>query len=129
MVTRSQFMRAHVILFTSVLVLSVGAMLPSPAQSQNEMTQQAWADFDKADKELNEVYQKILKTLDDDVTKKKFVEAQKAWLKYRDAQGAFDSDEMRGGSGEPMLLAGSETRTTKARIAELKQYLADQQVK
>ena len=93
------------------------------------MTAQAWADFDKADKELNEVYQKILKTLDDDITKKKFVDAQKAWIKFRDAQGAFDSDEMRGGSGEPMLLAGSETETTKARIAELKKYLANQQTR
>jgi uncharacterized protein YecT (DUF1311 family) len=119
-------MRSISILFAFVLII---APLPSPAQSQSEMTQQAWAEFDKADKELNEVYQKILKPLDDDITKKKFVDAQKAWLKFRDAQGAFDSDEMRGGSGEPMLLAASETETTKARIVELKKYLADQTAK
>jgi uncharacterized protein YecT (DUF1311 family) len=106
-----------------------GSTLSSRAQSQNEMTQQAWADFDKADKELNVVYQKILKTLDDDITRQKFIAAQKAWLKYRDTQGAFDSDEMRGGSGEPMLLAASETETTKARIEQLKKYLAEQTTK
>jgi uncharacterized protein YecT (DUF1311 family) len=122
-------MRKILVLLTLVTMTFAGSTLSIRAQSQNEMTQQAWADFDKADKELNVLYQKILKTLDDDVTKQKFIAAQKAWLKFRDAQGAFDSDEMRGGSGEPMLLAGSETETTKARIAQFKEYLANQTAK
>jgi len=116
-------MRTLLSLLVLGTVIFLGSMLPSSAQNQNEMNQQAWADFEKADKELNQVYQKALKSIDDDVTRKKFVEAQKAWLKFRDAQGAFISDEMRGGSAEPLLLAGSYLTTTQARIVQLKKYL------
>ncbi len=104
-------------------------MLPTHAQSQVEMTAQAWADFDKADKELNAVYQQVLKSMDDDIARRKLIAAQKAWLTFRDAQAEVDADQARGGSLENQLRAMSETETTNARIAGLKKYLADQEGK
>ncbi len=89
------------------------------------MTQQAWAEFEKADKELNEVYQKVLKS-EDEIGKQKLIAAQKAWIKFRDAQAEVDADSERGGSLANQILAESETRMTKARTDELKKYLADE---
>jgi len=109
-----------------VIVLTAGSIAPSFAQSQNEMTQQAWAEFEKADKELNEVYQKVLKSMEDDIAKQKLIAAQKAWIKFRDAQAEVDADSERGGSLANQILAESETEMTKARTAQLKKYLADQ---
>jgi uncharacterized protein YecT (DUF1311 family) len=110
-------------------VFSLSPMLPTHAQSQVEMTAQAWADFDKADKELNAVYQQVLKSMDDDIARRKLIAAQKAWLTFRDAQAEVDADQARGGSLENQLRAMSETETTNARIAGLKKYLADQEGK
>jgi len=109
----------------SIAVFFVGTTTTSRAQSQMEMTAQSWAEFDKADKELNAVYQKVLKALEDDVARKKLIAAQKAWIAFRDAQAELDADDERGGSLEKQLRAISETETTKARVAELKDYLAN----
>jgi uncharacterized protein YecT (DUF1311 family) len=109
-----------------LIVFAVASIVPSFAQSQPEMTAQAQAEFDKADKELNEVYQKVLKSMDDDIAKQKLIAVQKAWIKYRDAQAELDADAERGGSLANQILAESETTLTKARTAELKKYLTDQ---
>jgi uncharacterized protein YecT (DUF1311 family) len=119
----------HLLLPAFVSVLLIGAIHPSRAQSQMEMTAQSWAEFEKADKELNAVYQKVMKTMDDDVARKKLIAAQKAWVAFRDAQAELDADAERGGSLSNQVRAISETDLTKARIAELKKYLADQQDK
>ena len=108
----------------------LGLTLTVHAQSQPELNAQAQAKFDKADKELNDVYQKVLKQLGDDaITKQKFIAAQKAWIKFRDAEAELAADSERGGSLENMMYSNSETETTKARIVELKKYLADSQGK
>lgn len=116
------------ILFVALVALSL-ATIPCPAQSQMEMTAQSWADFDKADKELNAIYQKVLKSMGDDIGRQKLIAAQKAWVKFRDAQAEVDADSERGGSLANQLRAISETDTTNARIVELKKYLADQEGK
>ncbi len=90
------------------------------------MTQQAWAEFDKADKELNVAYQKVLKSMDDDIAKQKLIAEQKAWVKFRDAEAEVDADPERGGSLAYMILAQSETELTKTRTAQLKKYLSDE---
>jgi len=66
-----------------------------------------------------------LKSMDDDISKQKFIAVQKAWLKYRDAQAELDADSERGGSLANQIFAESETETTKARISQLKKYLTD----
>ena len=120
---------------TAVVILAVTAFLsfaltfPAKAQSQGEMNAQAEADFEKADKELNLVHQKVLKSADDDLARQKLAAAQKAWIKFRDAQAEFDADAGRGGTIAPCLYAASKTDTTEQRIAVLKRELTDPQGK
>ena len=45
--------------------------------------------FDQADKELNAAYQQALSGITDSKQKESFVESQKAWVKYRDANVTF----------------------------------------
>jgi len=56
------------------------------AQTQFELNQSAGEELEKAEAELNEVYQQILKLYNDE---KEFLEklklSQEAWLKFRDA--------------------------------------------
>jgi uncharacterized protein YecT (DUF1311 family) len=121
--------RFVLILISSVGLGFIGSTLPSHAQSQGEMTGQAYADFAKADAELNAVYKKALHSMADDTARQKLVDAQKAWTKFRDAQAEVDADEARGGSMQPMLRAISEMDTTNARITQLKKSLGDQEGK
>ena len=48
------------------------------------------------------------------------LEAQRAWLKYRDAHCRSDAYRMRGGSGEPVLNNGCRATLTRARTIQLK---------
>ena len=52
------------------------------------------------------------------------LEAQRAWLTYRDAQCRVDGYTARGGSLEPLLVSTCKTALTKARTQDLK-YLAE----
>lgn len=55
------------------------------AQTQLEMNEQAHSKYEKADKEMNRVYQQILKSYHDELFIQKLKAAQRAWLAYRDA--------------------------------------------
>ncbi|MEM7700829.1 MAG: lysozyme inhibitor LprI family protein [Pseudomonadota bacterium] len=48
------------------------------------------------------------------------LEAQRAWLTYRDAQCRVDGYSARGGSLEPLLVSTCKTALTEARTHELK---------
>jgi uncharacterized protein YecT (DUF1311 family) len=99
---------------------------PAVAQSQSEMNDEATASFEKADKELNRVYAKVLAGLDTE-GRAKLKAVQRAWVVWRDAQADFSADqEARGGSMEAMIYDGTRARLTKARIAELRKLATDQ---
>jgi len=49
------------------------------------------------------------------------LEAQRAWLKYRDAHCRLDGYNARGGSLEPLLVTTCKTALTTARTEELRQ--------
>ena len=110
--------------FFALLLLALSAA-PAFAQNQFEMNREAEASFTKADAELNRVYAKVIATLDDE-GRAKLKAAQRAWVAFRDAQADFEMDsEARGGSMAPMIHAGVRASVTKARIAQLKELLAN----
>ncbi len=111
-----------ILLLVTVFVVSGLSLTNLHAQSQHEMNQQAYAGFEKADKELNQIYAKVQAKLDKE-GKEKLKAAQRAWVTFRDAQAELDADIMRGGSAASMLNAGSKTQTTKKRVEELKEFL------
>ena len=90
------------------------------AQSQFEMNETAEREAAKADKELNQVYRKVLGSLDSEGAKL-LKESQRAWIAYRDAEAKFAADEARGGSMAPMIYSGTLATLTKERVKRLKQ--------
>lgn len=109
-------------MFISLLLL--GGALPVAAQNQHELNAAAQADFEKADKELNAVYGQLMKKLDP-ASQKALVEAELAWIKFRDADALARAAVNQGGSIYPMIYAGSRARTTKLRTLELKAWLKE----
>lgn len=96
----------------------------SYGQTQSEMTAQAMREADEADKQLNAVYQKLMALKPDAERREKILAAQRAWLKFRDAQVDLEGDIVRGGSMEPQLRAMCIKRMTDERTATL-QWLID----
>jgi uncharacterized protein YecT (DUF1311 family) len=111
------------------LALIVAAPVAVHAQSQQEMNAEAAESFKKADKELNEVYAKVLANLDDQA-KENLKKSQRAWVAWRDAEAAFRADaEARGGSMWPLVHEGIRSRLTKERVKGLKELLLEDEEK
>lgn len=95
------------------------AGFPAQAQTQGEMNQEAYRDFQAADKALNAAYAKALKALPDDEAREKLKTAQRAWLAYRDAEAECEADFVRGGTMAPLERACSLKALTEDRTKEI----------
>lgn len=95
------------ILFAVAALLASGAALAedcSNANNQTEMNQCAAAQYQAADKKLNETWEQALKRTSgkqQELLKK----AQQAWISLRDADCAFLASGAEGGSMQPMLIS------------------------
>lgn len=92
------------------------------AQTQAEMNQTANKDFQLVDSELNSVYKKTLKLLDE-TEKQLLIKAQKDWIKFRDSHCEFEANEYEGGSIQPLIYSTCLTERTKNRIEDLKSII------
>lgn len=97
--------------------------------TQSDMTLCERVRQDEADKALNVQYKKTRAAmvaadsdLDGDMkgAEKVLVTAQRAWIAYRDAECEAEGFQARGGTMEPMLVAGCIANVTDARTKELK---------
>ena len=95
-------------------------------QNQSELNNKAKAEYQMVDEELNRVYQKILQDCrNDTIFIKSMKEAQRQWIKFRDAQVKMkypsypDSDE----SVLPMCRNYYLKELTTNRIKELNQWI------
>lgn len=107
-----------------IFALSVALTLVGLAQDQQTMNRQAHEHWVRADKKLNEVYKKLVPTLSDS-EKKNLIEAQQAWVRFRDSDARARAAENEGGSLYPLIYDGTRARTTEARTAELQDWLND----
>lgn len=116
----------------SFLFLSVGLLLPSSfaaandscdsANTQTELNQCAAQAYQGADKELNEVYQILVSRLEgNSASLDKLRVAQRAWIGFRDAECAFESSAVEGGSAQPMIRNGCLEVLTEARTETLRE--------
>lgn len=98
---------------------------PSFAQSQVDMVKSAQADYFKADKRLNQVYNQIqLAYRNDKVFLKDLKQAQLAWIMFRDKQVALRYPARPGvGTATPMCRFAYTQELTEQRIAELQKWL------
>lgn len=104
-------------------------------QAQQEMNYCSEMDFEKADKALNDIYKKAVKSqteLDkqsadidpaDVGALKALKKAQRAWIDYRDGHCEGMGYQAAGGSMQPMLISGCKTGLTNNRIKELKELM------
>jgi uncharacterized protein YecT (DUF1311 family) len=94
------------------------------AQTQAEMNVCAGKEYQAADTELNQLYRKLVSTLDDE-EKSQLKGAQNAWLKYRDANCEFVADQYKGGSIRPTIHGLCLADMTKNRTTELRNQIND----
>lgn len=108
-----------------LLCLTPPAMAQECGDTQSEMNACADVIFRRADTELNATYRQITARLaQDGAARRALVEAQRAWITFRDAECAFTTIDNEGGSIRPMLRLGCATDLTRRRTADLKGYMA-----
>jgi uncharacterized protein YecT (DUF1311 family) len=102
-------------------------------QSQMEMTYCAGVDYEKADADLNAMWPDVVaaaKANDEYVadmardrgvptTLEALRTAQRAWIKFRDAQCEYEAYEVFGGTAQPMVGSLCLARLTRERIQVL----------
>ncbi len=94
------------------------------AETQMAMNACAASDFHAADARLNATYNEVMtrvRGLDD--ARKLLVTSELAWVRFRDAECAFATNQVSGGSIRPMIQSSCETDLTKQRTRQLRAYL------
>jgi len=109
------------ILFTCLLVFTQGRV---NAQTQVEINLQTAAELKKADAEMTKAYKEAM-SYQDEKGKKLLLEAQRAWIKYKEAHCRSAANSMEGGSGHPQAMNTCMAALTKARTAELYELFED----
>jgi uncharacterized protein YecT (DUF1311 family) len=104
----------------AVLVSLLICLTPLHAQTQANINAQAHREFERSDTELNKTYEALLNKLPDVHSKQDLRASQRAWLVFRDAEGAFVADQVRDGSMAPTVRYEAMTQLTQQRIKELK---------
>jgi uncharacterized protein YecT (DUF1311 family) len=92
----------------------------------DQVTMNACADgaFKQSDKKLNELYRQIETRLKDDAnTKRLLVQAQQAWIRFRDAECSFQTSASAGGTVAPMLVSMCLDGLTQSRVKDFESYL------
>ncbi len=89
------------------------------AMTQSDMNICADKDYRAADKLLNAAYAKAVAGLDAH-SRDLLKTAQRAWIKFRDAECAYEAAPNEGGTIYPLEYSGCLTALTMARTKELK---------
>lgn len=111
-------------LFILLLVIS----LPTVAQNQQELNDEAYNSYKKADKELNRIYQQVLTEYrSDSLFIKNLKNSQRIWITFREAELKTRypdrPDPSDYGSCQPMCVSSYLAKLTKERIGTLKVWL------
>ncbi|MBN8955575.1 MAG: DUF1311 domain-containing protein [Rhizobiales bacterium] len=92
--------------------------------TQFDLTACANEDYLKTDAALNKLYRQINGRLKgDDAARKLLTASQRAWIAFRDAECAFATSAVEGGSIQPMLRAQCLDALTAKRAEDFKVYL------
>jgi uncharacterized protein YecT (DUF1311 family) len=95
------------------------------AQDQATMNECAGKAFNEADAKLNDAYKQIEGRLKDNAASKKLlVDAQRAWVAFRDAECNFQGGpRAEAGSMYPMVVFGCQETLTDNRLKDFQRYL------
>ena len=92
-------------------------------ETQTDMNICAGLDAQKADQQLNQVYKQLKARITDPQSIKELINAETAWIKFRDNDCKFAAGLNRGGSIAPMMYSLCVEKLTKQRTEQLKGYL------
>ena len=92
---------------------------PAHLQTQLEINSWVQGEFEKADAELNKVWNELLPKLSKK-EKERLVDAQLHWIKFRDAQAESAALGYEGGSIAPYIHAESKVVSTRMRTTQLR---------
>jgi len=94
------------------------------ANTQLDLNQCAQANFESADRKLNEVYHAAMDAAGDDASRSQLRASERAWLSFRDQECARQVGPREGGGSIwPMNLASCLEDKTAQRIRELQKNL------
>lgn len=106
---------------------AAGATLDcAKAQTQVDMNTCADQDYQRADKKLNELYKKLQArdaAAGEAQQKTSLRDAQRAWIKFRDSECAYETIGFEGGSIEPLVHASCMAELTDQRNQTLQRLL------
>ncbi len=107
-------------------IISIFALASEPcdgANTQTEINQCTAQAYQVADDKLNAAYQVFVGQLSSNADSlEKLREAQRAWIGFRDAECAFESSAVEGGSAQPMVRNGCLETLTAARTERLLEH-------
>ena len=112
------------LIISILLILFTSAY--SFAQTQAELNRDACATYDNADAEMNRTYKQILdKYQRDNVFIEKLKTAQRAWIKFRDAdlESLYPNTPSAYGSINPMCRCIALAELTTERTKSLKRWI------
>src|SRR5699024_3694632 len=84
--------------------INVQSAVCDNAADQSTLNRCADQELEAADARLNSTYKALTQQLEK-ADLERLKQAQRAWISYRDAQCAFESEPSRGGSIYPMVLS------------------------
>ena len=95
------------------------------SQTQAEMNAEASEKFKNADAVLSKTYKKVM-AMQDAAGKKLLLEAQRAWIKYKEAHCKSACLDNIGGSIYALVYYSCLTEQTEERIKHLNNYLTEE---
>jgi len=114
----------------AMVLLSCGPSASSPlypmqdcnkANTQFDLNQCAQANYDSADKKLNEVYHAAMDAAGDEASRTQLRDSERTWIQFRDRECARQVGPREGGGSIwPMDLANCLEEKTAQRIRELR---------
>jgi uncharacterized protein YecT (DUF1311 family) len=92
----------------------------SHLMTQMELNQCAGANYEAADSVLNKFYRQLMTDQTDAASKQHLMEAERAWIAYRDKECAYEiGPQQGGGSIWPMEMSNCLEALTAARLRAL----------
>jgi uncharacterized protein YecT (DUF1311 family) len=118
-------MRASAVLILLLLIAPQAASaMDCTDETQLGLDKCAGADFQRADKALNDAYREVLRRLAGDERKKQLLRsAEQAWVAFRDAECKFAVSSTENGSIYPMESLICLTDETRKRTQAIDAYL------
>lgn len=128
MTTRTMLLAAGVLLLAAGSAPRLGAQQQAArecaeARTQVEMNECNAEAYREADAEMNRAYASLRDAVTVPADRGALLAAQRAWLRYRDAQCHFEAAGYSGGSMQPMVRSACLAAVTAARAAQLRTLL------